>query len=61
MDQDTKATISKIQQAIWKLKETYSLLNGIAGMEEYLNTIDNTIKNLDMELDEIWLLERDRI
>ena len=61
MDQETKDTISKIQQAIWKLKDTYSLLNGIDGMEEYLNTISNTIKYLDMEIEEIWLLERDRI
>ena len=53
MDQETKDTISKIQQAIWKLKDTYSLLNGIDGMEEYLNTISNTIKNLDMEIEEI--------
>ena len=60
MDQETKDTISKITQAIWKLRDTRALLNVIGGMEEYVNTIDNTIANLDMELDEIWTLERDR-
>ena len=60
MDQETKDTISKITQAIWKLRDTRALLNVIGGMEEYVNTIDNTIANLDMELDEIWTLERER-
>ena len=58
MDQETKDTISKITQAIWKLRDTRALLNVIGGMEEYVNTIDNTIANLDMELDEIWSMER---
>ena len=58
MDQETKDTISKIQQAIWKLRDTRALLVEVDGMEEYINTVDNTIKNLDMELDEIWSLER---
>lgn len=60
MDQETKDTISKITLAIWKLRDTRALLNVIGGMEEYVNTIDNTIANLDMELDEIWTLERER-
>jgi len=58
MDQETKDTISQIQQAIQKLKDTYSLLNGIDGMEEYRDTIAITILKLDMELEEIWSLER---
>jgi len=58
MDQDTKATISQIQQTIWKLKEAFSLLNGIDGMDEYANRIDRTIANLEQELEEIWSLER---
>ena len=58
MDQETKDTISKITQAIWKLRDTRALLNVIGGMEEYVNTINNTIANLDMELDEIWSMER---
>ena len=60
MDQETKATISQIQRAIWKLQEAYSLLNGVGvdGMEYVISRIEQSISDLDRELEEIRSLER---
>jgi hypothetical protein len=58
MDQETKDTISKIQQAIWKLRDARALLDAVDGMADYTSHIDQAIADLDQELDEIWSLER---
>jgi hypothetical protein len=53
MDQDTKADISKIQQAIWKLEQAVELLNQVDGMDRYCDTMCIEIDALTQEMAEL--------
>jgi hypothetical protein len=57
MEQNVKATISNIQQSIWKLQDAARLLNGIDGMEQSYDEIVQIIINLESEIEELWSLE----
>lgn len=57
MDQATKNTISKMQQAIWKLSEAKVLLDAIDGMDDYTDHINQSMEDLVQELDELSSLE----
>lgn len=53
MDQDTKAVISKIQNAIWKLEQAVGLLNQVDGMDRYCDSISAEIVALTLEMEEL--------
>lgn len=53
MDQDIKADISKIQNAIWKLEQAVELLNQVDGMDRYCDTICIEIDALTQEMAEL--------
>ena len=54
MDQDTKVLISKIQQAIWKLKQAKTLLLEIDGMDFHCDSLTQQIDFLEKEMDELY-------
>jgi len=53
MDQDIKADISKIQQAIWKLEQAVELLNQVDGMDRYCDIFCTEIDALTQEMVEL--------
>ena len=53
MDQDIKADISKIQNAIWKLEQAVELLNQVDGMDRYCDTVCAEIDALHREMEEL--------
>ena len=53
MDQDIKADISKIQNAIWKLEQAVELLNQVDGMDRYCLTVCDEIDALHQEMEEL--------
>jgi hypothetical protein len=57
MDQDTKVLISKIQQAIWKLKQAKTLLLEIDGMDFHTDSLTQQIDFLEQEMTELYSLE----
>ena len=53
MDQNIKADISKIQNAIWKLEQAVELLKQVDGMGRYVLTVLTEIDALHQEMEEL--------
>lgn len=53
MDQDIKADISKIQNAIWKLEQAVELLKQVDGMGRYVLTVLTEVDALHREMEEL--------
>jgi len=57
MNRETKSTISKLQNAMWKISEAKRLLEEVGGLEHYCESLHEIQFELDQKTDELYNLE----